>query len=127
MKPPSSPDDERPNSLDDRRSRADSEGERVGSPPSIRIRQDRAVLIYPAKRHSPCASLSLAVIHNLHAVKERLGHEDIRTTTNVYGHLVPSFNAALTDGLNSLFIGSRHQSRSHASPDEMSGPSGIFD
>jgi integrase len=54
-------------------------------------------------RHT-CASLSLAVTPNLHAVKERLGHEDIRTTINVYGHLVPSVDAALADGLESLFL-----------------------
>lgn len=53
-------------------------------------------------RHT-CASLSLAVAPNLHIVKERLGHEDIRTTINVYGHLLPSVDAALADGLNVLY------------------------
>ena len=53
-------------------------------------------------RHT-CASLSLAVAPNLHMVKERLGHEDIRTTINVYGHLVASVDAALADGLDGLF------------------------
>jgi integrase len=53
-------------------------------------------------RHT-CASLSLAVAPNLHVVKERLGHEDIRTTINVYGHLLPSVDQALADGLSSLF------------------------
>jgi hypothetical protein len=38
-------------------------------------------------------------------VKERLGHEDIRTTINTYGHLVPSVDAALSDGLDGLFTG----------------------
>jgi hypothetical protein len=36
-------------------------------------------------------------------VKERLGHEDIRTTINTYGHLVPGVDAALADGLDRLF------------------------
>lgn len=53
-------------------------------------------------RHT-CASLSLAVAPNLHAVKERLGHEDIRTTINTYGHLVPSVDAALSEGLDEMF------------------------
>jgi hypothetical protein len=33
----------------------------------------------------------------------RLGHEDIRTTVNTYGHMVPSVDAALADGLAALF------------------------
>jgi integrase len=53
-------------------------------------------------RHT-AASLSLAVTPNLHLVKERLGHEDIRTTINTYGHLLPSVEAALADGLGALF------------------------
>lgn len=53
-------------------------------------------------RHT-CASLSLAVSPNLFLVKERLGHDDIRTTINTYGHLVPSVDAALADGLAALF------------------------
>jgi integrase len=53
-------------------------------------------------RHT-CAALSLSVAPNLHVVKERLGHEDIRTTINVYGHLLPSVDAALADGLGRLF------------------------
>jgi integrase len=65
----------------------------------------------PAEKHAlrfhdlrhTCASLSLAVAPNLHAVKERLGHEDIRTTINTYGHLVPSVDAALSAGLDQLF------------------------
>lgn len=52
-------------------------------------------------RHT-CAALSLAVAPNLHVVKERLGHEDIRTTINVYGHLLPSVDQALADGLGAL-------------------------
>jgi len=39
----------------------------------------------------------------LHIVKERLGHNDIRTTINVYGHLLPSVDRALADGLAAGF------------------------
>lgn len=53
-------------------------------------------------RHT-CASLSLAVTPSLHVVKERLGHEDIQTTVNIYGHLVPSVDEAVADGLGALF------------------------
>jgi len=53
-------------------------------------------------RHT-CASLSLAVSPNLHAVKERLGHDDIKTTVNRYGHLLPSVDEALADQLGAMF------------------------
>jgi hypothetical protein len=36
-------------------------------------------------------------------VQARLGHEDIRTKINVYGHLLPSVEAALADGLTATF------------------------
>jgi integrase len=55
-------------------------------------------------RHT-AASLSLAVEPNLHTVKVRLGHEDIQTTVNIYGHLLPSTDAALADGLAAMFEG----------------------
>lgn len=53
-------------------------------------------------RHT-CASLSLAVAPNLHMVKERLGHKDIRMTVNTYGHLVPSVDDKLSEGLAAMF------------------------
>jgi hypothetical protein len=40
---------------------------------------------------------------NLHVVKERLGHDDIRTTVNIYGHLVPSVDEALADALGEMW------------------------
>jgi integrase len=46
------------------------------------------------------AALSLAVAPNLHVVKERLGHDDIRKTVNIYGHLLPSADDALAAGLD---------------------------
>jgi integrase len=53
-------------------------------------------------RHT-CAALSLAVNPNLAMVQARLGHEDIRTTINIYGHLLPSVEAALAEGLTATF------------------------
>ena len=55
-------------------------------------------------RHT-CAALSLSVAPNLVMVKERLGHESIRTTVDIYGGLLPSVDAALSDGLAQLFNG----------------------
>jgi len=40
---------------------------------------------------------------NLSVVKDLLGHDDIRTTINIYGHLLPSVDAALADGLDALY------------------------
>ncbi len=45
----------------------------------------------------------LAVSPTLHAVKVRLGHESIKTTVDLYGHLVPSVDAGLSDGLGEMF------------------------
>lgn len=63
---------------------------------------DKQALRWHDLRHT-WASLSLAVAPSLHVVKERLGHEDIRTTVNTYGHMVPSVDAALAEGLSALF------------------------
>jgi hypothetical protein len=61
-------------------------------------------------RHT-CAALSLAVSPNLAMVQARLGHEDIRTTINVYGHLLPSVEEALSEGLTATFKGAQGQSK----------------
>ena len=52
-------------------------------------------------RHT-CASLSLASTGSLHVVKERLGHDDIRTTINIYGHLLGVRGRGLADALDAL-------------------------
>jgi integrase len=57
-------------------------------------------------RHT-CAALSLEVQPNLAMVQARLGHEDIRTTINIYGHLLPSVEAALAEGLAASFDGAQ--------------------
>jgi integrase len=53
-------------------------------------------------RHT-CASLSLSVSPNLTTVMHRLGHSSIQVTVDTYGHLIPSVDAALADGLSALF------------------------
>jgi integrase len=55
-------------------------------------------------RHT-AAALSIPVSPNLAMVQARLGHEDIRTTINIYGHLLPSVEAALAEGLTETFNG----------------------
>ncbi|MSO18453.1 MAG: hypothetical protein EXQ68_07225, partial [Acidimicrobiia bacterium] len=37
------------------------------------------------------------------AIMERLGHSSIQVTINTYGHLFPSLDEALTDGLEAQF------------------------
>lgn len=50
-------------------------------------------------RHTCAALLIAAGAHPLQ-IKTRLGHEDIRTTMNTYGHLFPSAEAAMADLLD---------------------------
>lgn len=83
-----------------KKDKTDPEGERYEIPPALPA--NKQALRWHDLRHT-CASLSLAVAPNLHVVKERLGHEDIRTTVNIYGHLLPSVDAALADGLGAMF------------------------
>jgi hypothetical protein len=40
---------------------------------------------------------------SLHMVKERLGHEDIQTTVNRYGHMLASVDATLAAGLGAMY------------------------
>lgn len=50
-------------------------------------------------RHT-CAALLIGDGAHPLAIKTRLGHEDIRTTMNVYGHLFPSGEEALAEALD---------------------------
>ncbi len=53
-------------------------------------------------RHT-CASLLISLGAHPRAIMERLGHSDITITLNVYGHLFPSLEEQLTDGLDELY------------------------
>ena len=53
-------------------------------------------------RHT-CASLLISLGAHPKAIMERLGHSDITVTLNVYGHLFPSLEEQLTDGLDELY------------------------
>jgi integrase len=53
-------------------------------------------------RHT-CASLLISLGAHPRAIMERLGHSDITVTLNTYGHLFPSLEEQLTDGLDQLY------------------------
>jgi integrase len=55
-------------------------------------------------RHT-CASLLIATDAHPKAIQEHLGHRDIQTTFNVYGHLLPSAQEALAAALDAAFNG----------------------
>jgi len=55
-------------------------------------------------RHT-CASLLIAAGAHPKAIQEHLGHRDIQTTFNVYGHLLPSAQEALAAALDSAYAG----------------------
>jgi integrase len=57
-------------------------------------------------RHT-CASLLIAGKAHPKAIQEHLGHKDIQTTFNVYGHLLPSAQKALTAALDAAYDGER--------------------
>lgn len=52
-------------------------------------------------RHT-CAALLIAQGAHVKEIQMRLGHSSITTTLDVYGHLFPSMDAALTDRLDSV-------------------------
>jgi integrase len=53
-------------------------------------------------RHT-CAALLIAAGAHPKAIQEHLGHKDIQTTFNVYGHLLPSAQKALAKALDAAF------------------------
>lgn len=55
-------------------------------------------------RHT-CAALLIAAGAHPKAIQEHLGHEDIKTTLNVYGHLFPSVYEALAAALDGIYQG----------------------
>jgi integrase len=72
-----------------------------------RARGKDASRVSPVRWHDlrhTCASISLSYEPNMMIVKERLGHEDIRTTVNTYGKLLPEADRAHADGLGKLFV-----------------------
>jgi integrase len=64
----------------------------AGLPPALRTHD---------LRHT-CASLLIELGAHPKAIQERLGHSDIGVTLNVYGHLFPSLQEALTERLDDV-------------------------
>jgi integrase len=55
------------------------------------------------------AALLIANNENPKVIQERLGHKDISTTLNVYGHLMPGLGKDAADRLNGSFVKIRSQ------------------
>jgi integrase len=53
-------------------------------------------------RHT-CASLLIAEGAHPKEIQARLGHSSIRTTLDIYGHLLPNLGARLDEGLERMF------------------------
>jgi integrase len=57
-------------------------------------------------RHT-CASILIGLGAHPKVIQERLGHSSIMVTMDVYGHLFPSLNEALTERLDEVFRAAR--------------------
>jgi integrase len=57
-------------------------------------------------RHS-CAALLIELGAHPKAIQERLGHSSITVTMDVYGHLFPALDEALTERLEEVFQSAR--------------------
>jgi integrase len=66
---------------------------RAGLPPALRFHD---------LRHT-CAALLIAQGAHPKAIMERLGHSSIQVTLDRYGHLLPSLDETLTDGLETTY------------------------
>jgi integrase len=66
---------------------------RAGLPASLRVHD---------LRHT-CASLLIASGAHPKAIQERLGHSSITVTLDIYGHMFPALQEALTDRLEELY------------------------
>lgn len=68
--------------------------------------QEKQGLRFHDLRHS-CASLLIAAGAHPKAIQEHLGHRNIQTTLDVYGHLPPSAHEALAGALDGMFTASQ--------------------
>ncbi len=72
-----------------------------------------AYVLSPSKHglrfHDPrhtCAAMLIGEDAHPKAIQDHLGHKDIQTTFNVYGHLLPSVHDALGASLDAAYEGS---------------------
>jgi integrase len=61
-------------------------------------------------RHT-CASLLIAQGAHVKEIQMRLGHSSITTTMNVCGHLLPSLDQRLSEGLDEMYRTARQGKR----------------
>jgi integrase len=86
---------------------------RAGLPPGLRFHD---------LRHT-CAALLIAQRAHPKAMQERLGHSSITVTLDRYGHLFPSLDEALTEGLEGTYRAALAEfSRSSAPSEALSIP-----
>lgn len=67
------------------------------------LQPEKGALRFHDLRHT-CAALLIAAGAHPKAIQEHLGHRDIQTTFNVYGHLLPSAQEALTAALDAAYV-----------------------
>jgi integrase len=79
---------------------------KAGLPESLRVHD---------LRHT-CASILIGLGAHPKVIQERLGHSSIMVTMDVYGHLFPSLNEALTERLDEVFRAARRSA--HEKPAE---------
>lgn len=60
-------------------------------------------LTFHGLRHT-AAGLMISLGYQPGVIQKRLGHASIRTTMDVYGHLLPSTDATVADGLDRLWV-----------------------
>jgi integrase len=75
---------------------------------NLNLAQGEHALRFHDLRHT-CASLLIAANAHPKAIQDHLGHTDIQTTFNVYGHLLPQAHDALSATLDSAYEGSADQ------------------
>ncbi len=66
----------------------------------------RAARLEPLRFHDlrhPCAALLIAQGAHAKEIAERLGHSTVRLTLDRYGHLLPSLDERLRDGLETTY------------------------
>jgi integrase len=64
----------------------------------------KAGLRFHDLRHT-CATILIAAGAHAKLVQERLGHSSITTTLNLYGHVLPTTEAALVDEMDKIYAG----------------------
>jgi integrase len=69
----------------------------------VKAREDALEPLTPHQARHSCASYLIAAGLNAKQLSTCVGHSDIRTTYNVYGHLMPGGEAEATAQLDAFF------------------------